>query len=80
MKIRTKLNDNETISIGFGRQLFQPDKIFLAEHIGIAVFKDKFFIVEKIENHWFCIEWSLCLKYISEFDAVIKKVKKERCK
>jgi hypothetical protein len=79
MKIRTELNDNETISIGFGRQLFQPDKVFLSEHVGIATFKNKFFIVERIENDWFCVEWSLYLTYINELDAVIKKVKKERC-
>lgn len=79
MKIRTELNDNETLSIGFGRQLFQPDKVFLSEHVGIAVFKDKFFLVEKIENSWTCIDWYSDLKYINELDAVIKKVKKERC-
>ena len=79
MKIRTKLNCNETISIGFGRQLFQPDKIFLAEHVGIATFKNKFFLIEVIENHWNCIDWYSNLTYISELDAVIKKVKKECC-
>ena len=79
MKIRTKSNKDETISIGFGRQLFQPDKIFLAENIGVAVFKDKFFLVERIENSWTCIDWYSDLKYISELDSVIKKVKKERC-
>ncbi len=77
MKIRTKLNNNETISIGFGRQLFQPDKIFLAENIGIATFKNKFFLIERIENHWTCIDWYLHLNYINELDAVVKKVKKE---
>ena len=79
MKIRTKLNDNETISIGFGRQLFQPDKIFLAEHVGIAIRNDKIFILEKVDKRWSCVDWYSYLKYIDEFDAVIKKVKKECC-
>ena len=75
MKIRTELNNNETISIGFGRQY----KIFLAEHVGIAVRNDKIFILERVDKRWSCLDWHSYLKYINELDAVIKKVKKECC-
>lgn len=79
MKIRNELNNNETLSIGFGRLIFLPDKIFLAEHVGIAVRNDKIFILEKVDKRWSCIDWYSDLKYINELDAVIKKVKKECC-